>query len=104
MKYQKIWSLLVKHRPKPSQVIVVYSDRLEESARQDEIKSCTMGCRHYTVWKNQITRSCLVGYEPTPSEQEKIMSHPNFSGFDRIDSIKICTLCGLIVARNKKTE
>ena len=89
MKYQKIWSLLVKYRPKHSRVIVVYSDRLEESARRDDIR-----CWH--PW--------WVDYKPTLNEQNKIRTHRNFSGFDRIDSIKICASCGLIVARNKKTE
>ena len=74
----------------------VFSDKLDEAGQSL--------CWHYTKTKNGKTRFHFVDYEPTPNELNKIRSHRFFSGFDRIDSIKICTLCGVIRVQNKETK
>lgn len=83
----------------------VYSDRMEKSARRDKTKPYTFtGCWHYTMTKKQKFRFLFVDYKPTPNELNRIMTHPNFSGFDKINSMKICTRCGVIRVQNKETE
>lgn len=60
-------------------------------------------CPHRTITKTGKIRSCFVDYEPTPNELNKIMSDRKFSRFGKINSIKHCKVCGVIVAEKKET-
>lgn len=99
--FKQFVSWLDKHEFKPS--FVVYSDRLEESAKRNKTKpSAVTGCFHYTITRKGKFHSFLVDYEPTPNEVNRIMSHPMFSGCDKIGSIEICTHCGVIRVTSNK--
>jgi hypothetical protein len=87
-------------------VISVFPDKVVKSLMEGKPDPycLIMKCSHQTMTKKTKKRSMFVDYKPTPNELDRIKSHPNFSGFDNIDSIKICTVCGVIVAHNKETE
>lgn len=72
----------------------------------DDIKGhidLVLMCPHCTITKTGKNRSCFVDYEPTPNELNRIMSDREFSRFGKINSIKHCRICGLIVAEKKET-
>lgn len=99
--FKQFVSWLDKHEFKPS--FDVYSDRLEESAKRNKTKpSAFTRCTHYIITRKGKFHSFLVDYKPTPNEVNRIMSHPKFSGFDKIGSIEICTHCDVIRVTSNK--
>lgn len=100
--FKQFVSWLDKHEFKPS--FDVYSDRLEESAKRNKTKpsAFTRCCCHYTITRKGEFCDHLIDYKPTPNEVNRIMSNPKFSGFDKIGSIKICTLCDVIRVTSNK--
>lgn len=94
---ERIISHLYSHPFEFDSAFIIFSDRLKGKGDTHPAYACS----HQIMTKKGKKRSCFVEYEPTPDEWNRIKSHQNFSGVDKIDFITICTVCGVITVYNK---